>query len=485
MEPSRFVKNKTSRYSKPQALLIYPPVYDFALYDLYFKPYGLLKIAQWLGESGWNVDVVNALSYTDAAMVRRRGPVKRKRDGTGKFFKQRVETPIALAGISRRYSRYGIDRDLLEKRIRDANPDVVFISTGMTYWYPGVQEVSQVVQSLYQGAPIIAGGIYATLLPDHCQETGGVDYVIAGEPWLNLGALLNNLGYPAAGTTTEAEMWGGSTERREARKGTEPSVRAVRPLITGKTVREAWIDAGVLQLNRGCPFSCSYCASKKLYHGFSSGDPEKAFADLQSFSRLGITNFAFYDDALLVDKETVFQPFLRNVIDAGIPARFFLPNAVHLQYIDRETARLMKRAGFQEVRIGFESAAPEFHAEHDRKIDITQVEKKVRLLKKAGFEKEQIIVYVLAGLPGQEACEVEESIRFAARNKVRVSIAEYSPVPGTELWERSVAESRYPIAEEPLFHNNTFFPMEWERFTREDLERLKRLSRELSGQRFI
>jgi radical SAM superfamily enzyme YgiQ (UPF0313 family) len=474
MEPTRFVKNIHPDRTQPKALLIYPPVYDFALYDLYFKPYGLLKIAQWLGQYGWNVDVVNALSYTDAEMVRRYGPVKRKSDGTGKFFKQRVDTPVPLAGTPQRFSRYGIDRDLLEKRVREVNADVVFISTGMTYWYPGIQEVSQAVKSHSQGTPIIAGGIYATLLPDHCQETGGVDHVIVGDPWIKLGVLLKNLGYPASKTTEGTEVAVDST----VRSGPDS---AIGPLITEKTVREAWRDAGVLQLNRGCPFSCSYCASKKLYHGFSPGNPKKTFADLTSFYRFGITNFAFYDDALLVDKEKVLQPFLRNVIDARIPVRFYLPNAVHLQYIDRETARLMKHAGFQEVRIGFESAAPEFHAEHDQKIDITQVEKKVRLLKDAGFKRDQIIVYILAGLPGQEAREVEESIRFAACNKVRVSIAEYSPVPGTELWERSVEESRYPIAEEPLFHNNTFFPMEWDRFTREDLERLKRLSRELSG----
>jgi hypothetical protein len=467
MERSRVETNESPGPARPRALLIYPPVYDFALYDLYCKPFGLLTIAHRLEQSGWNVDIINALSYSDAEMVRRLGPVKRKQDGTGKFFKQQVETPGLLIGRKRRFSRYGIACDLLEGRIRTARPDVVFISTGMTYWYLGVQEVTRVVRSIYPGMPIVAGGIYASLLPEHCKEKGEVDYVIPGEPWQKLRELLDRLGYPAPRLP-----------------GPESADITVSPLITEKTVGEAWLDAGVLRLNRGCPFSCSYCASKKLYRGFSPGDPEKTVADLQTFSRLGITNFAFYDDALLVHKETVLQPFLRRVIDAGIAARFYLPNAVHLQYIDEETARLMKRAGFQEVRIGFESAAPEFHAEHDRKFNIEEFDEKVRLLHDAGFEKEQIIVYVLAGLPGQEACEVEESVRFAACNKVRVSIAEYSPVPGTVLWERSAAESRYPIAEEPLFHNNTFFPMEWERFTRDDLERLKRTARELSARSF-
>ena len=59
-------------------------------------------------------------------------------------------------------------------------------------------------------------------------------------------------------------------------------------------------------------------------------------------------------------------------------------------------------------------------------------------------------------------------------------VAEYSPVPYTKLWKKGVELSSYPVEEEPLAHNNTVFPMEWEQFKWEDLERLKRMSHELS-----
>jgi len=72
---------------------------------------------------------------------------------------------------------------------------------------------------------------------------------------------------------------------------------------------------------------------------------------------------------------------------------------------------------------------------------------------------------------------VETSVRKALAEGVRVRLAEYSPVPGTGLWEESIRRCRYPIGEEPLYHNNSFFPMEWEGFSREDLTRLKELAR--------
>ncbi len=89
-------------------------------------------------------------------------------------------------------------------------------------------------------------------------------------------------------------------------------------------------------------------------------------------------------------------------------------------------------------------------------------------------------MYLLAGLPNQYSKEVEESIRFVSRFGVKIFVAEYSPVPGTGLFKESVKSSCFPIAEEPLFHNNSIMPMQWRGFTYEDLERLKKLARSLS-----
>ena len=40
--------------------------------------------------------------------------------------------------------------------------------------------------------------------------------------------------------------------------------------------------------------------------------------------------------------------------------------------------------------------------------------------------------------------------------------------------------SRYPLAEEPLFQNNSLFPMEWEGFSARDLSAIKNEVREIN-----
>ncbi len=440
---------------KPLALLLFPPIYDFASYDLFLKPYSLLKLGKWLEKSGFRVRLVNALDYRDPATRRLLGSPRRDGGGTGKFFRQVIEKPAVLREIPRSYARYGILRDVLEGRICEEKPEVVFISSGMTYWYPGVVEAVQCVKHSFPGTPVVLGGIYATLLSGHAEKHSGADYVVRGDAFPEVRNILESLSLPCYSEPPDEELL---------------------------LLPEANPEAGVIRLNRGCPFRCRYCSSYVLDRGFQGGNPEAAFQTVREMnSRFGTVSFAFYDDALLVRKEVGIVPFLERILSSGLKPSFYLPNAVHLCFLDKDLACLMKRAGFCEIRLGFESAYPDFHLSMDNKLKPGMLEEGIELLISAGFTHKEISVYVLAGLPGQHWKEVEESIRCAGSLGVKVRLAEYSPVPGSPLWETSVQASRFPLSEEPVTHNNSIFPLEWEGFTYDKLNMLKRLATGLSA----
>lgn len=493
---------------RPLALLVQPPVYDFALYDLYLKPYGLLRIGRWLSEGGWDVVCVNGLQDPAGSNQGRLRKPKRKSDGTGKFNRHPIETPKVLEPLLRpridrgewkkRFARYGIPEEELKLRIRHLqgeywagtgcprqahpstlergissmqseeflpvsefkaipvagrSPDLILIGTGMTYWYLGVEEAVRICREAHPKSLLLLGGIYATLLPEHCRRITSPDGVMEGDDLSILQALLEKRGFPVP-----------------------PLPLPNRPI----PFPEVWKEAGVIRLNTGCPLRCSYCASRALTPLFRPGDPDEAWeAFRELYERCGTRNFAFYDDALLYRKEEVLQPFLERVIKLQDPAvRFYLPNGVHVSGLDRETARLMRRAGVVEIRLGFESASEEFHSRYDGKVKVEQFLQGVSLLKQAGYKAQDISVYLLAGLPGQRAEEVEDSIRFVKPTGVRVRLAEYSPVPSTQLWEESLRHCPFPLEEEPLFHNNSLFSMEWEGFPYRKLLELKLLAQE-------
>jgi len=438
----------------PLAVLLAPPVYDFALYDLFLKPYGLCRLGAWLETAGFRVALVNALDHTDPRSLRILGPPRRKPCGTGKLFRQVVATPAALSHVPRRFARYGIVAESLEERLGALRPDVVLISGGMSYWYPGVVESVRLLRRLHPGVPILLGGIYPTLCPDHARRVSEADHVVCGEAEEGLPAVLERLGLPVPGGAPAEEL-------------------ALLP--------EADWQAGVIRLNRGCPLACRYCASRRIHPEFVPGDPGRALqTTLALHRRFGTRHFAFYDDALLAGRQRGLVPYLERVIQAGLDLAFYVPNGVHVRYIDADTAVLMRRAGFREIRLGYESDQPEFHEILDRKLDPERVSEALESLVSAGFQRRQIQAYVLAGLPRQHREEVEQSVRSAAALGIQVRIAEFSPVPGSGLWDACLGSSRLPLAEEPLTHNNSALPLEWEGFRRQDMERLKSLARELS-----
>jgi radical SAM superfamily enzyme YgiQ (UPF0313 family) len=446
---------------KPKALLIIPPVYDFALYDHYLKPYGLLRIAAWL-EGTYDIRIINGLDYRDPATGGIIPGTVRKPDGTGKFPREPVPLPRVILESGkdpgRRFARYGLSREVFKAELIQAGagrkPDIIFLSTGMTYWYLGVKEAAEEAEAAFPGVPVVAGGIYASLLPEHCRNVTGTTPVPAGSA-SELGSVLETRGLPVP-------------------PGAVPELPRVHPVFR---------DAGVVRINTGCPYRCGYCASGKLNPRFLPGDPDNVFRFLRTIRETyGTPNFAFYDDALLVRKEKTFLPLLEQLIgdeffrDAG----FYLPNALHIALLDFNTARAMKKAGFREIRLGFESGSPDFHDRHDNKYAPEEFGRAVTVLREAGFTAEEIRVYILAGLPGQGWEEVEASVRYAGSYGVSISLAEYSPVPGSAMWDESVKGSAFPLEQEPLFQNNTFFPMEWTGFTRERLEYLKELTRKIA-----
>ncbi|MBN1699556.1 MAG: radical SAM protein [Spirochaetales bacterium] len=438
----------------PHALLIFPPVYDFALFDLFIKPFPLLTIGKSLERAGYRVSLLNCLDYTDETSCRFLSAPRRHENGTGKFFKQHIEKPVALKNIKRYYSRYGIITEEIERRVSGIRPDIVLVTTGMTYWYPGVREAVRIVRKYHPRVKVIAGGTYATLCSSHCIEVTGADEVISGPASPRLGEVCGSLGLPVPDAPHDSDL-----------------------LI----LSDIYSDAAVLKIHSGCPFRCRYCASSLLSGDFHNGDPASAFALLrETHGRLGTRVFAFYDDALLADRERGIIPFLHMVCDSGLNVNFYLPNGIHLRYLDTELAVLMKKAGFREIRIGIESMRPDFHRSYDNKVSVGALGDAVDLLKKAGFGGHEIGCYILAGLPGQYSEDVEESVRTLSRYGVRIYIAEFSPVPGTPIWKECVRTSVYPLEEEPLFHNNSIFPFAWKHFRRTDLESIKRLARSLS-----
>jgi radical SAM superfamily enzyme YgiQ (UPF0313 family) len=429
------------KQDSPLVVCLNPWVYDFAAHDYFARPLGLLYLAGTLRQAGYQVVMLDCASRPPG----HGGP-------KGRWPKEILPTPAPLRGLPRRYGRYGLSPAQVYHALASLprKPAAVLVTSLMTYWYPGVQAAIATIRENYPDVPIILGGIYATILPEHARQHSGADYVLTGPgeatvlsllakvtgfPFyhININGNLDSLPYPAWDLLPDHQML---------------------PLLT----------------SRGCPFSCDYCASRLLEPRFRRRQPQSVLEELiHWYVRFRVTEVAWYDDALLFESENHLLPLLAGVCRQGLPLRFHTPNAIHVGLINRQVALWLKQANFATLRLGLETTATG-PARLDRKIQTGDLERALAALHEAGFTTEDIGVYLLIGLPHQEDDEVIESIRQVRRLGATPVLTQYSPIPHTVLWAEAVKVSRYDLEADPLYHNNSIFPcwpeFSWERYTR-------------------
>lgn len=419
---------------KVDVLLVNPWVYDFACYDFWLKPFGLLKIGGFLRSKGYSVFLYDFLSK-----------VKRQRYGTGHFYKEPVPKDCRLLDVPRRYYRYGLQYEVAVRDLTNIYPSVILVASGMTYWYPGLFATIDLLKKVFKDVPIGVGGIYASLLGEHIVEH-----------------------YPDVAILRDK----GDTLRFVESFIDVPSGVLGSNYPVFDLYRD--LDYVILETSEGCPFKCSYCASYSIKGEYRERNYMEVFEELLFwYENYGVKDFAFYDDALLYNFEKKLAPFLELVLSRGLKVRFHTPNGVHVRFITKDVALLLKRAGFKTLRLGVERI---FRRIDDKKT-YDEVVAAVRYLKEAGFTKEEVGCYLLVGLPEEDWDEVEREILLIDELGISCYLAEFSPVPGTLLFEAVKSYSRYNL-DDPIFHNNSIFPMlkkpDWDR-----IERVKSLARTL------
>lgn len=417
---------------------INPWIEDFAAYNVWLRPLGLLACLQAVAACGANTALLDCLEPTWRDV-----PWPVVKQGRGRFPRVELPPPAPLKDVPRTFARYGLPLEAVQGALARLQPppNVVLVPCLMTYWYTGAQRVIRLVRDLFPGAVIILGGVYPSLCPEHAEAHSGADLVVSGpfEHPENWQRLWQALGHRAPEAPASA--------------GFSLQVRAYA----------APRHAPILG-SRGCPFSCAYCASSTLYPGFS----QRSFSEVREEFMLsydkGVRDFAFFDDALLLRPETWLVPFLEHL--TSLDVRLHAPNAMHARALTPELCALLRRAGLARVRLGVETLDCSHRS--DAKLQAGELEAGLQALHEGGFQSEEIAAYVLCGLPGQKMQEVESTLVGLRRLGVRPLLSHYTPLPGSALFEAACAASPFDLQGEPLCQNNALWPcvpggFSWER----------------------
>lgn len=418
---------------RKRLLLVNPWVHDFSAYDLWAKPLGLLILATHLRKSGWDPSFVDCLDPDHPGL-----PVKSRRSGArGRFHRTEIPKPDALKNVPRTFARYGAPYEVIRADLSNLDrPDAALITSMMTYWRTGLQETTDLIREIFPGLPVLLGGIFASIDPHNAMKSCNADRLIRGPGEFQVNGVLGELLNFSLKHEPDAPI------EFSPALDLLTKVRFI-PLLT----------------SRGCPFSCHYCASKIVAPFFIQRPVGEVLKELKmSLDRYGCRDIAIYDDAFLVNSKDhalkILEPFESDNPDLS----WHCPNGLHARAIDSRVARSFKRAGFKTIRIGLESSSDTFNKSTGGKTSREMFAKAVWALREAGFTQEEIGAYLLVGLPNQTCSQIEEDVRFVLETGAHPKLAEYSPIPGTSMWEEALRKSVYPIKDETLFQNCTLLP---------------------------
>lgn len=157
--------------------------------------------------------------------------------------------------------------DGIYSRLAELKPDVVGISCNYSPLHNPTLQIAAMIKSEFE-IPIIVGGNHATALAEYMLDCShDIDFIVRGEGEVILSDLLNALQNETKLTDVK-----GITYRETSSITSTPNA----PLIANldKLPMPAYHLLPMDKYNRyniiasrGCPFNCSYCASKIIFKG--------------------------------------------------------------------------------------------------------------------------------------------------------------------------------------------------------------------------
>ena len=206
---------------------------------------------------------------------------------------------------------------------------------------------------------------------------------------------------------------------------------------------------------RGCPMSCSFCASGRhgvIWGGLTRYEPLWS-VDHQIYecAKLGYTGLAYYDDVFILNRKRT-EKILDLHKKYGMVWRCFLRSDILCKHGGKEYLRQMKDAGLIEVFVGVESADNRIKNNIHKGTTIEQDTLVLQWCRELGIRCKMSFIF---GLPGESRESMEATRTWILENRPDiVQVDRLILFPGTPLTDNIEA---YDLNYDTPIERNGFF----------------------------
>ncbi|MEK9135215.1 MAG: radical SAM protein [Patescibacteria group bacterium] len=327
--------------------------------------------------------------------------------------------------------------------LKEFKPDVVGISC-MTATFGKAENLAKEVKSYKADLPVIFGGIHPTSAPKETLQNSFVDFVAMGEGEETFAELLKEL---ETGNADFSKIKGLAfkkdgdvviNERRPLIKDLDSLPLPARHLFNmdyytqrWNWPRGHWLKTANLMSSRGCPYSCTYCASKVMFGiTFRANSVKKTMEEVSELvDKYGFECVSFSDDTFAIDKKRAIE--VAQEMHKKYPGLLFRVQ-LRANTCDEDLIAEFKKANCIQVDIGVESGSERVLKLIDKKITPEQVKKAFATVKKYGMGSSATFII---GIPGETIEDIKMSEELA--KEIDSDYTQFfilTPYPGTPIY---------------------------------------------------
>jgi len=294
--------------------------------------------------------------------------------------------------------------------------------TATTPEYPAAIEIAKRVKKKYNAYTVL-GGVHASVANEEIDPTFDKRVMGEGET-----AILDVM----------TDFKNGNTEKKvyhsERIKNIDSIPFPARHLMPSNLViSKSLVDKGkigtTMITSRGCPYSCSFCASKPLWGTqVTFRTPDNIVDEIQYLkNRYGIEQCRFQDDTMALDSNrllTLCEQLKSLHIQWRCSSRVDVGQT-------KEELQAMADAGCREIGYGLETVSEQALALTGKGITVEQAAAAIERTKAVGI---RVRLYMIMGLPGEEPGIAERSIKFFEQTKPDIVLfTTLVPYPGSRI----------------------------------------------------
>jgi len=335
----------------------------------------------------------------------------------------------------------------LISRVEQERPDVFGINCSTHTFLAAMESVKGVRERLPQ-TKIVMGGFHATFAADKIvREYPFIDYVLRGEAELSFPALLEHI----EKGTEPIDVAGITYTKGGAARGNPVSLiqdldtlpMPARDLVdrveygySHQGIRLTFGKFTTVCTSRGCPFSCKFCSCAAFtQRKWRARSAENVVEELEALHSDGYECAVMVDDNFTHNRKRV-EKICEMIRKKRIRMLFYCEGrADNASY---ELLRTMKRAGFNVIYFGVESASPKVLQYFGKTVRTDLARAAIANAKKAGMVACASFIF---GAPVEAEDDAQMTLDFIRQTKPHViQINALDCLIGTPLWDDFVAK---------------------------------------------